>query len=102
MCCYQLCLAATARLEVPYREAQAKFEHAIELLGTSAPLLYSVALCNYKLNKPGEALKFLARVVEMVRSCARPSPAGCIATPADCSAVQCIAVLSLLVYGAPS
>lgn len=48
------------------REAQAKFEHAIELLGASAPLLYSIALCNYKLNKPGEALKYLARVVEMV------------------------------------
>jgi Tfp pilus assembly protein PilF len=49
------------------REAQAKFEHAIEVIGTSSALLYSIALCHYKQNKHGEALKYLAQVIEKVR-----------------------------------
>jgi hypothetical protein len=58
--------AAFATCANKCREAQAKFEHATEVIGRSSSLLYSIALCNYKQNKPGEALKYLAQVIEKV------------------------------------
>jgi hypothetical protein len=38
----------------------------MDVLGRTPALMYSIALCNYKLGSHGDALKSLAQIIEMV------------------------------------
>jgi menaquinone-dependent protoporphyrinogen IX oxidase len=39
----------------------------MEVLGKKPSILYSIALCYYKQHQPGQALKYLAQLIEKVR-----------------------------------
>lgn len=47
-----------------YAEAQAKFDEALKSLGYQPDLAYNIALCFYKTKQYGDALKYLAEIIE--------------------------------------
>lgn len=55
------------------REARAKFQSAMEVLGPTPALLYSEALCCYKMSAPAEALRLVAQVIEKVLPSSYPT-----------------------------
>lgn len=76
--------------EARYDEAKSKFQEAMGALGYQCDLAYNVALCDYKMERYGPALKHVNSIIEMgikehpgiarIRVTFCPEPSGRVAS----------------------